>query len=118
MYRLPFDDATFDTVTITRVLAPSERPVAALNEVARILRPDGRLIVIEDFDLIDARGSDNPLTALRHWFSAAGMNAARLRPCDIGGRHYIVALGQHVAEPHPLSSPQPKQDSHERFSPG
>jgi ubiquinone/menaquinone biosynthesis C-methylase UbiE/DNA-binding transcriptional ArsR family regulator len=108
MYRLPFDDDSFDTVTITRVLAPSERPSAAIGEVARILRPDGRLIVIEDFDLIDARGSDNPLAALRQWFASAGMNASRLRPCDIGGRHYIVALGQHAASSRELSQPQPQ----------
>jgi SAM-dependent methyltransferase len=107
MYRLPFDDASFDTVTITRVLAPSERPSAALGEVARILRPDGRLIVVEDFDLIDARGSDNPLSVLRRWFSSAGMTANHLRPCDIAGRHYIVALAQHATSSQQLLQPQP-----------
>lgn len=94
MYRLPFDDASFDTVTIDRVLASAERPVAALAEAARMLRTDGCLIVIEDFDQIDARGSDNPLSLLRRWFAGAGLNAGRLRPCDLGGQHYIVALAQ------------------------
>jgi SAM-dependent methyltransferase len=108
MYRLPFDDCSFDTVTFNRVLAVSERPIAAIAEVARILRPGGRLIVIEDFDLIDAHGSDNPLAALRRWFANAGMNAARLRPCDIGGRHCIVAIGQHAAQA-PLLSPPRQQ---------
>ena len=97
MYRLPFDDASFDTVTIDRVLASAERPVAALSEAARILRADGRLIVVEDFDQIDARGSDNPLSQLRRWFASAGMNAGRLQPCDLAGQHYIVAIAQHGA---------------------
>lgn len=109
MYRLPFDAGSFDTVTFNRVLAVSERPIAAIAEVARILRPDGRLIVIEDFDLIDARGSDNPLASLRRWFAHAGMNATGLRPCDIGGRHFIVALGRHAAAATPQLSPTRQQ---------
>jgi 2-polyprenyl-3-methyl-5-hydroxy-6-metoxy-1,4-benzoquinol methylase len=99
MYRLPFDDASFDTVTIERVLATAERPAAVIAEVARILRPDGRLIVIEDFDQIDARGSDNPLSQLRRWFASAGLAAGHLRPCDLAGRHFIVAFAQHVPQP-------------------
>jgi SAM-dependent methyltransferase/DNA-binding transcriptional ArsR family regulator len=105
MYRLPFDDASFDTVTIDRVLAAAQRPAAAIAEVARILRSDGRLIVIEDFDQIDARGSDNPLSQLRRWLAGAGLSADRLRPCDLAGRHYIVAFAQHAAQPaHPPPS--------------
>jgi SAM-dependent methyltransferase len=96
MYSLPYDDASFDTVSIDRVLATAERPAAAIAEAARTLRPDGRLIVIEDFDLIDARASDNPLSQLRRWFAAAGMNTDRLRPCDLAGRHFIVALAHHA----------------------
>ena len=92
MYRLPYDDASFDTVSIDRVLAAAERPAAALAEAARTLRPDGRLIVIEDFDQIDARAADNALAQLRRWFATAGMSAERLRPCDVAGRHFIVAL--------------------------
>jgi SAM-dependent methyltransferase len=99
MYRLPFDDASFDTVTIDRVLAAAERPAAVIAEAARILRADGRLIVIEDFDQIDARGSDNPLSQLRRWFASAGMAAGQLRPCDLAGRHFIVAFAQHAPQP-------------------
>jgi SAM-dependent methyltransferase len=95
MYSLPFDDASFDTVSIDRVLASADRPAATIAEAARTLRADGRLIVIEDFDQIGARAADNPLSQLRRWFAAAGMNADRLRPCDLGGRHYILALAHH-----------------------
>jgi DNA-binding transcriptional ArsR family regulator len=106
MYSLPYDDASFDTVSIDRVLAAAERPAAAIVEAARTLRPDGRLIVIEDFDQIDARASDNPLSQLRRWFSAAGMNTDRLRPCDLAGRHFIVALAHHGQRPSRNIDPQ------------
>jgi ubiquinone/menaquinone biosynthesis C-methylase UbiE/DNA-binding transcriptional ArsR family regulator len=99
MYRLPFDDGSFDTITMDRTLAGAERPVAVIAEVARALRADGRFIVIEDFDQIVVRGSDNPLAQLRRWFAGAGMSAGRLRPCDLGGRHYIVAFAQHGTHP-------------------
>jgi len=109
MYSLPFDDASFDTVSIDRVLAAAERPAAAIAEAARTLRPGGRLIVVEDFDQVDARATDNPLAQLRRWFAAAGMNAERMRPCDVGGRHFIVTLAHagrrspHVNDPQPLA---------------
>ena len=106
MYSLPYDDASFDTVSIDRVLAAAERPAAAIVEAARTLRPDGRLIVIEDFDQIDARASDNPLSQLRRWFAAAGMNTERLRPCDLAGRHFIVALAHHGQQPSRSADPQ------------
>jgi SAM-dependent methyltransferase len=109
MYSLPFDDACFDTVSIDRVLASAERPAAAIAEAARTLRPDGRLIIVEDFDQIDARAGDNPLSQLRRWFAAAGMSADRLRPCDLGARHFIVALAHrrhrtpHLIDPQQLA---------------
>ena len=106
MYSLPYDDASFDTVSIDRVLASADRPAATIAEAARTLRPDGRLIVIEDFDQIGARAPDNPLAQLRRWFAAAGMNADRLRPCDLGGRHYIVALAHHGRRPSRIIDPQ------------
>ena len=96
MYRLPFDDASFDTVTIDRVLAGAERPAAALSEIARVLRPSGRVVLVEDFDQMDNRGTDNPLSQLRRWFTAAGLHTDRLHPGDLAGRHVIVALAQHA----------------------
>jgi SAM-dependent methyltransferase/DNA-binding transcriptional ArsR family regulator len=99
MYSLPYDDASFDTVSIDRVLAAAEQPASAIAEAARTLKADGRLIIVEDFDQIDARAADNPLSELRRWFAAAGMSAERLRPCDLGGRHFIVALAHHRHRP-------------------
>lgn len=97
MYSLPYEDACFDTVTIDRVLAAAERPAAAIAEAARTLRLGGRLILIEDFDQIGVLAGDNPLSQLRHWLSSAGMTAERLRPCDLGNRHFIIASARHNA---------------------
>jgi ubiquinone/menaquinone biosynthesis C-methylase UbiE len=44
---LPFDDASFDTVTLIYVLCTVPDPGAALREIARVLRPGGRLLFIE-----------------------------------------------------------------------
>lgn len=45
--RLPFPDATFDYVTSALVFCSLPDPAQALHEVARVLRPGGRLIQLE-----------------------------------------------------------------------
>lgn len=45
--RLPFHDATFDYVTSALVFCSIPDPAQALREVARVLRPGGRLIQLE-----------------------------------------------------------------------
>ena len=45
--RLPFDDASFDTVVSTLVLCTVADAKAAVHEVRRVVRPDGRLLFIE-----------------------------------------------------------------------
>jgi ubiquinone/menaquinone biosynthesis C-methylase UbiE len=44
---LPYDDASFDAVLFTLVLCTVADPDRALAEARRVLRPDGRLIVLE-----------------------------------------------------------------------
>jgi ubiquinone/menaquinone biosynthesis C-methylase UbiE len=44
---LPFPDATFDTVVVTFVLCSVPEQKAALFEVARVLKPSGRLLFLE-----------------------------------------------------------------------
>lgn len=45
--RLPFAAARFDTVLMTYTLCSIPDPARALREIRRVLRPDGRLVLIE-----------------------------------------------------------------------
>jgi ubiquinone/menaquinone biosynthesis C-methylase UbiE len=45
--RLPFPDASFDTVGLTFVLCTAPDPDAGLAEIARVLKPGGRLLFLE-----------------------------------------------------------------------
>ena len=53
--RLPFPDATFDTVVVTFVLCSVPDQQAALRELARVLKPDGRLLFLEHVRSDDAK---------------------------------------------------------------
>lgn len=45
--RLPFDDASFDTVVVTLVLCTVGDPSRVAGEIARVLRPEGSLLLLE-----------------------------------------------------------------------
>ena len=45
--KLPFDDASFDTVALTLVLCTIPDPEDALREIGRVLRPGGRFLFLE-----------------------------------------------------------------------
>ena len=45
--RLPFEDQSFDCVTATLVFCTIPDPEAAAAEVRRVLKPDGKLLLIE-----------------------------------------------------------------------
>jgi len=47
--RMPFDDATFDTVLSVQVLEHTPDPQALVSEMARVLRPGGLLILSAPF---------------------------------------------------------------------
>ena len=57
--RLPFEDASFDTVTGTLVLCEADDPAVALDEIARVLRPGGHFLFLEHVR------SDDPKLARR-----------------------------------------------------
>ena len=47
MYQLRFSDDTFDTVTIDQVLFQAAEPGDVLEEATRVLKPGGRLLLVE-----------------------------------------------------------------------
>lgn len=64
---LPFDDAGFDAVVCRSALHHFTRPAAALAEMVRVLRPDGRVVILDVMSAEDAEASalHNALEYLR-----------------------------------------------------
>jgi len=61
---LPYPDASFDTAVVTFTLCSVADPDTALAEIARVLRPGGRLLFLEhvrDTDPTIARKQDHPV---------------------------------------------------------
>lgn len=81
MYVLPLADGSADSIVIHQVLHYAQNPAAALAEAARVLRPGGRLLVVdfaaherEDLRLRDAHlrlGFTDE--AMAGWLRAAGL---------------------------------------------
>src|SRR3546814_6721572 len=47
MNHLPLGEASFDAVTVHQVLHYAERPARTIEEAARVLRPGGRLFIVD-----------------------------------------------------------------------
>jgi ubiquinone/menaquinone biosynthesis C-methylase UbiE len=74
--RLPFPDATFDTAVVTLVLCSVPDQQTALSEIARVVKPDGRLLFLEHVR------SDDPQLAkwqdrMRPLYNLVGCNPNR-----------------------------------------
>ena len=74
MYQLPFPAGSFDTVTLDEVLGQAEDPRRVIVEAARILRPNGHLLVVDQAD--DAQVS--------RYCSDAGLSPFKNRSITLG----------------------------------
>jgi len=82
MYRLPLASASYDTVVLQMVLHHAEEPAVVIAEAVRVLRPGGRLLLID----LAEHGRQDLITRLAHrWpgfsdeaidrlFAAAGLD--------------------------------------------
>jgi ArsR family transcriptional regulator len=87
--------ASADLVIVDRVLATAPAPARLLREAARAVSPAGRLVLIEDFDRLDAaHAGANPLLLLRSWIAELGWSCRRLRPVEAGSAHLLIAFAQ------------------------
>lgn len=76
--KLPFDDSSFDTAVFTLVLCTVPDPPAALAEVARVLRPGGRVLFLEHVRSKDPRVARWQDRLERPWrFFGAGCHCNR-----------------------------------------
>lgn len=108
--RLGFDDASFDAVVAQFVITLVPEPEAALNEMARVLRPGGEIIlanhlgaedgiqaVIEEKCSAIARrigwSTEFKLSRIESWAAASGMiEAVSTRDAFPGGFFKVIRL--------------------------
>lgn len=66
---LPFADQTFDAVFAARLLLHVDNPPVVVREMARVLRPGGRVVLMDwDFDTVAVDHPDRELTRrVLHW---------------------------------------------------
>ena len=82
MYRLPLAAASFDVAVMQMVLHYADDPAGVLAEAARVVRPGGRLIVVE----LAPHGRDELLTKLAHRWPGFGDDAMGTLLADAGMR--------------------------------
>ena len=90
MYRLPVDDASVDLAIVHMVLHYSDDPLEVIREAARVLRPGGRLVVI-DF-------AAHTLEKLRDKFShhRLGFSDTEIRKCFEAAQLEASAQVEHL----------------------
>ncbi len=95
---LPFPDATFDTAVVTFVLCSVPDQRTALAEIARVLKPDGRLLFLEHVR------SDEPKIAkrqdrVRPVYNLVGCNPNRATLAAIEASPFEVESVRHGEVP-------------------
>ena len=98
MYQLRFEDGSFDTVTIDQVLFQAEEPGQVLSEASRVMRPGGRLLLVEfltdrNRGLFE-RGAEDVTVIdeerLARWYAAAGLTLTESR--RLPGRPFPIIV--------------------------
>lgn len=101
MNALPLGDRCADSIILHQVLHYAQQPGAAIAEAARVLRPAGRLLVIDfaQHDHSELKEQDAHLRlgfaddAMRGWFTAAGLELDRIERLEGGELTVILWRG-------------------------
>jgi len=91
MYCLPFAAQEFDTIILDDVLASAARPVDVLNEAQRVLRPGGRLLLLQRVEGDDPGKLQNTLAS---WSDAAYLRLKPVRRVPTTGPLWLLAEAQ------------------------
>ncbi len=89
MYDLPFADDEFDTVILDDVLAGADRPADVVAEAVRLLRPNGRLLLLASTDPASADGVRREFADLSR---GAGLRLATPRPIPLDRPRWLLAV--------------------------
>ena len=102
MYALPLTDRSADSIILHQVLHYAQQPGAAISEASRVLRPGGRLLVIDfaQHEREELREQDAHLRlgfaddAMRGWFQSAGLELDRTDRLEGGELTVILWRGR------------------------
>jgi ubiquinone/menaquinone biosynthesis C-methylase UbiE len=94
VYNVPLPSACADLVTVHQVLHFLDDPAAALKEAARLLRPDGRLLLVDfaphGLEFLRADHTHRRLgftdEEVARWCKAAGLGAVKVRHLKAAGK--------------------------------
>lgn len=98
VYHLPFGRNSFDVVTIHQVLHYLDEPEHAIAEAARVLRPGGRLLVVDfaphDLEFLRERHAHRRLgfarNAMRQWIEAPSLSLESARDLTPGAKDKLT----------------------------
>ncbi|MGC4121949.1 MAG: methyltransferase domain-containing protein [Myxococcales bacterium] len=118
MEALPLDDASLDAALIILVLHHLSDPARALAEAARVLKPGGRLVVMDmqPHDRAEYRAQMGHVwlgfeaAQIERWLTEAGFEAPRVRPLppspNVKGPPLFAAAARRIASSKSKAAPQ------------